>query len=80
MSASKLNVLAVMRDVAEFGVSTPKWHFMPEAAAAVAELIEAAKRSERHLLRINQSSGWRDGEQAVLDQLSAALARIGSAS
>jgi len=51
-----------------------------EARAAVAELIDSSARANRHLVRINGSSGWRDGEQSVLDQLSAALARLSAVS
>lgn len=38
----RVDVLAVMRAVAEFGVSAPEWHDMTKAAAAVAELINTA--------------------------------------
>ena len=44
---------------------------------AIAELVEAAKATERHLARFERENGWRDGEQGRLDQLRAALRAMG---
>lgn len=73
MSAPAVDVLAVMDEVAEFGVSTPKWYDMPAAHAAVAELIEAAEEALALL-------GDLDPRHGITAQLRAALARIGGES
>jgi len=88
----KVDVLAVMGRVAEFGVSAPEWHAMPAARAAVAELIEAAGLRVDYINRswyVLHAGGaaWSsvghaseiDARMEAAEALREALARVGGA-
>lgn len=79
----KVDVLAVMGRVAEFGVSAPEWHDMPAARDAVAELIEVmqeAQRITRLALAERAIKGpLRSHFTGLSHRLTASLARVGGA-
>lgn len=54
----RVDVLAVMRAVAEFGVSAPEWHDMTKAAAAVADLIGATGELIEHVEPVLRDYGF----------------------
>ncbi len=82
--SAPVDVLSIMRAVAEFGVSAPEWHDMPKACEAVAELINAAKSAREVLGTIYGKYQRKIGPYAAQANsadwaLHTALARIGGA-